>query len=227
MLFFLATGLVEAIWGLGQLYGFSYSQHSRFSLTGSFFNPGPYACYIAVVLPTAFFYALTFRLCYKVKFHLRNIPVYFLWGISLLTFVLSILVFPLGVGIGYFLGSYGHEQLAYFSTGKGTEREQHVAGNPEYGFNEYLQIAVEQGVVPFVLFMVITGYSIYMGIRRRRIAATASLMAMLIAATASYPVQCTSVPDRNGLSTSMGSFGKKRTRAGRRIRQQMLPFSNL
>ncbi|MDR2773314.1 MAG: O-antigen ligase family protein [Tannerella sp.] len=226
MLFFLATGLVEAIWGLGQLYGFTYSQHSRFSLTGSFFNPGPYACYIAVVLPMAFFYTLKYRLCYKVKFHLRNISVYFLWGISLLTFMLSMLVLPAtmsrtswiaafggcglaliyfsakngniktfiitnkrnctiiifitillitagsfgmyqfkkdsadgriltwkialqaavhhpwGVGIGNFPGSYGQEQTSYFSAGQGTEQEQHVAGNPEYGFNEYLQIFV-------------------------------------------------------------------------------------
>jgi tetratricopeptide (TPR) repeat protein len=106
------------------------------------------------------------------------------WKIALQTAVHH----PWGVGIGNFPGSYGQEQISYFSAGQGTEQEQHVAGNPEYGFNEYLQIAVEQGGVSFVLFMVIMGYSIYMGIRRRLIAATASLMAMLIAATASYPL---------------------------------------
>ena len=37
----LLTGAIEAIWGLAQLYGFTPSQHSRFELTGSFFNPGP------------------------------------------------------------------------------------------------------------------------------------------------------------------------------------------
>jgi tetratricopeptide (TPR) repeat protein len=42
-------------------------------------------------------------------------------------------------------------------------------------------------MIPFVIFMAIMGYSIYVGIRRRRIAATASLLALLIAATASYP----------------------------------------
>jgi tetratricopeptide (TPR) repeat protein len=80
-----------------------------------------------------------------------------------------------------------HEQAAYFAAGRGTEQEQRVAGNPEYGFNEYLQIAVEQGMIPLVLFVAIMGYSIYAGIRRRRIAATASLVALLTAATASYP----------------------------------------
>ncbi|WP_425286635.1 hypothetical protein [Bacteroides maternus] len=44
-------GAVEAVWGLCQLYGFSVSGHSRYALTGSFFNPGPYGGYLAMVLP--------------------------------------------------------------------------------------------------------------------------------------------------------------------------------
>lgn len=44
-------GGIEAAWGLHQLYGFSASGHSRYALTGSFFNPGPYAGYLAMVLP--------------------------------------------------------------------------------------------------------------------------------------------------------------------------------
>ena len=44
-------GGVEAVWGLCQLYGFSVSGHSRYALTGSFFNPGPYAGYLAMALP--------------------------------------------------------------------------------------------------------------------------------------------------------------------------------
>jgi tetratricopeptide (TPR) repeat protein len=262
MLFFLATGLVEALWGLRQLYGLEHSQHALFRLTGSFFNPGPYACYLAVVLPAAFGYLLRDWNCTQVRFKLRYRSLYLRWGIALLTCagILSVLPaamsrsswlaaiggcgfvaffhwkqkivkysqwilagilvlcilggigmyrlkkdsadgraltwkialqtavhHPLGVGIGYFSGSYGHEQAAYFAAGKGTEQEQHVAGNPEYGFNEYLQIAVEQGVIPLILFLGIMIYSIYAGIRQRRIAATASLLALLITATASYP----------------------------------------
>ncbi|MBV4243273.1 hypothetical protein KSZ16_05130, partial [Parabacteroides johnsonii] len=45
------TGLVEAVWGMQQLHGHVYSHHSLFRLTGSFFNPGPYSGYLAVVLP--------------------------------------------------------------------------------------------------------------------------------------------------------------------------------
>jgi len=44
-------GGIEAVWGLCQLYGFSISGHSRYAFTGSFFNPGPYAGYLAMVLP--------------------------------------------------------------------------------------------------------------------------------------------------------------------------------
>lgn len=44
-------GGIEAIWGLRQLYGFAASGHARYALTGSFFNPGPYAGYLAMVLP--------------------------------------------------------------------------------------------------------------------------------------------------------------------------------
>lgn len=44
-------GGIEAVWGLCQLYGFSASGHFRYALTGSFFNPGPYAGYLAMVLP--------------------------------------------------------------------------------------------------------------------------------------------------------------------------------
>ena len=55
-IFIIITGLVEAIWGLLQLYGYKPSQHALFKLTGSFFNPGPYAGYLAVVFPMALYY---------------------------------------------------------------------------------------------------------------------------------------------------------------------------
>lgn len=44
-------GGIEAVWGLCQVYGFSYSNHSLYALTGSFFNPGPYSGYLAMVFP--------------------------------------------------------------------------------------------------------------------------------------------------------------------------------
>ncbi|NDV66550.1 O-antigen ligase family protein [Bacteroides sp. 224] len=44
-------GVVESIWGLHQLYGYVISNHSLYYLTGSFFNPGPYSGYLALILP--------------------------------------------------------------------------------------------------------------------------------------------------------------------------------
>lgn len=267
----LFAGLIESIWGLRQLYGFDYSQHAQFKLTGSFFNPGPYACYLAVILPVAFYYILRNLACYQIIFKLRYWQVYLRWGISILTFAGSILVLPaamsraswlagiggcgvvlifyilqsqklkeyyqlhkkkclsvlcgfflllfigcigmyylkkdsadgraliwkisvqtilhhpMGVGIGNFSGSYGNEQAAYFASGRGTEQGQYVAGNPEYAFNEYLQICVEQGIIPFLLFMVIIVYSLYVGIKQKKAPAVASLVALLIVGAMSYP----------------------------------------
>jgi tetratricopeptide (TPR) repeat protein len=268
---FIITGLMEAIWGLRQLYGFESSNHNLFRITGSFLNPGPYACYIAVVMPAAFYYFIKYRICYKVKVHIRNIPIYLIWGVSTLTTVASILILPatmsrtawiaaiagcgfmcihfllknrhvkrfvetnkrkfaiscsvlillasiglfgmyslkkdsadgrsfiwkntielikqnpFGVGIGNFSGSYGHVQATYFEAGKGTESEKRISGNPEYAFNEYLQICAEQGVLVFMVFISIIAYSLYIGFKNKKTAPTASLIALLTVACFSYP----------------------------------------
>ncbi|MDR0605918.1 MAG: O-antigen ligase family protein, partial [Bacteroidales bacterium] len=60
---FVVTGLIEAVWGLRQLYGFTSSQHNLFKITGSFFNPGPYSGWLAMVFPMALGCILT------TKFH--------------------------------------------------------------------------------------------------------------------------------------------------------------
>ncbi|MCX6327684.1 MAG: O-antigen ligase family protein, partial [Bacteroidia bacterium] len=51
--FLIITGLVQAVWGLLQLYGMTRSFHSGFKITGTFFNPAPYALYLAAVFPLA------------------------------------------------------------------------------------------------------------------------------------------------------------------------------
>ncbi len=50
------SGAIEAVWGMRQLYGFAASGHSRYALTGSFFNPGPYAGYLAMILPVCLYH---------------------------------------------------------------------------------------------------------------------------------------------------------------------------
>lgn len=41
-------GMYEAWIGIRQIYGFAYSNHGLFRITGTFFNPGPYAGFVAV-----------------------------------------------------------------------------------------------------------------------------------------------------------------------------------
>lgn len=272
---FILTGFIEAIWGLRQLYGFAASQHNLFKTTGSFFNPGPYAGYLALVLPCAFYYLLNDYRSFNAKFRKKALPFYVRWVLSALTvctillvlpatwsraawiaslgaclFValcfllrkgklrnklsayynnhktgvlfclfLSILVLstalagmyalkkdsadgrlliwktsvqvikehPFGVGLGNFAGSYGEKQAAYFASGKASGGEELVAGNPEYAFNEYLQIAVESGIVSLALFLSIAGYTIYAGMRKRRYALPGAFIALLLFALMSYP----------------------------------------
>lgn len=44
-------GGIEAVWGLRQIYGLAVSNHSLYALTGSFYNPGPYSGYLAMIFP--------------------------------------------------------------------------------------------------------------------------------------------------------------------------------
>ena len=61
-------GMAEAAVGAIQWIGIQPSNHSDYPFTGSFYNPGPYACYLAVLLPIAVFafrntdHKLTFRM---------------------------------------------------------------------------------------------------------------------------------------------------------------------
>ena len=47
----IVLGGMEAIWGLRQIYGLAVSNHSLYALTGSFYNPGPYSGYLAMIFP--------------------------------------------------------------------------------------------------------------------------------------------------------------------------------
>ncbi|MDD4489221.1 MAG: O-antigen ligase family protein [Paludibacter sp.] len=271
MLLVITTALVEGMWGLRQLYGLTSSQHSLFRMTGSFFNPGPYAGYLAVIVPLALYYVFAdykvwtkhWNQCYLLfyirwilslltcmvvlpalpatmsraawlavaggcgfvacSFLLRKYPVkaYFsthrkklLIAIPLMFILMTLCVYgiyqlkkdsadgraliwknsvhaivnhPMGVGMGNFAGAYGDEQIAYFSSGKASEREKLIAGNPEYAFNEYLQIALELGIPGLLLFFSLVSYALYKGICNRLYAPVASLVALLVFAFMSYP----------------------------------------
>ena len=96
--FVVLTGLAEAVWGLLQLYGFLPSRHGLFRLTGSFFNPGPYSGYLAVVFPLALYGIMPMRLDKNSK---GACPL--VWGLriksatSAMTVVAILLVLPAGM----------------------------------------------------------------------------------------------------------------------------------
>lgn len=53
LFFVLISGIAEAIYGNVQLYGFVNSFSSEFKMTGSFFNPAPFAGFLVIILPIA------------------------------------------------------------------------------------------------------------------------------------------------------------------------------
>lgn len=212
----IGIGAIFAIWGLLQLYGYYKSNHVLFSITGPFYNPGPYSGYIAMIIPLcldrllvskgfsryfcylslflmlsiipagmsrsawlavfvscAWLLAMRFNWMEKIKRTIKRKPLATiacsLLALGILLFVF-LLLFQLksasaagrffiwkntiaaiserpilGYGPGSFPSVYGKSQAAYFASGNYTELEEHVAGSPEYAFNECLQIGIEGG----------------------------------------------------------------------------------
>lgn len=97
-----------------------------------------------------------------------------------------------GVGAGFFPGAYGQAQAEYFASGQGSQQEEFVSGSPEYGFNEYLQIGVEYGIIGLLLFLGIVVSALWRAANSRIEGSNAiigSITAMLIFALFSYPFQ--------------------------------------
>ena len=254
------TGLVEAVWGMQQLHGYAYSNHSLFRLTGSFFNPGPYCGYLAVVLPVCLWAALKFQkgmhyfawICVgailivlpagmsrsawmaavvacgwvywterigweKAKaayIRYKNATIPFIAIVAILAGCAIAGVYgmkrdsadgrllmwkvtgkaiagqPLaGTGLGGFPAAYAEAQGGYFATGTATDREKWVAGCPEYAFNEYLQIGLEQGIGGLIVFVAWLGSMACYGIRNRQQGAAGGMLALAVFAVSSYPLQ--------------------------------------
>lgn len=261
---------IQCIWGLRQIYGYAHSNHTLFSLTGSFFNPGPYSGYLAMILPISLHEFLRLN-----KILIRNIPEkigYYLSGFVLLLIVcllpagmsrsawlaailsclfvvsfhyswfnkmkilwlrhkkkvismvltgcavsmlglffvftikrdsangrlfmwkistIAITEKPLtGHGINTFPAVYGDTQENYFSTGNYTEREELIAGSPEYAFNEYLQIALEWGIPVLVFLLAGIVYCFYIGFKKHRIGGVCgAILSLMVFAFSSYPFQ--------------------------------------
>ena len=261
-------GVVEAVWGLGQLYGYFPLKHALFKTTGSFLNPGPYGGFIALVLPLTLYSWLTFKLkskwigylflfagvlcmmvlpatlsrtawiaaiagCLVVLLSDKRIIVKsrLFWrhrkkeciiGVSILSLFLAIAVYGVyylkkdsadgrlfmwkvttfaikespvkGTGLGGFPAAYANAQMSYFENGKASETEKLVAGSPEYAFNEYLQLFLEQGLIGIVLFLFLSFVIIKEGIKNRQAGAAGSFTALAVFALASYPYQLWQFP---------------------------------
>ena len=82
----------------------------------------------------------------------------FLWKIT----CRAIVSYPSGCDKG-FAFAYGEAQEDYFAQGDYAEWEERVAGSPEYVFNEYLSLALKEGVAVCVTVLVVIGTCLWMG----------------------------------------------------------------
>lgn len=244
----IAAGVVEAVWGLLQVYGYEPSNHSLYALTGSFYNPGPYSGFLAMCLPLALHEWLEGRRIWKHlalvalvlmlvvlpsgmsrsawlaalvasgyvwamhypkaiarywKAFLAGGLLFILLGIGayhwkkdsadgrLLMWKIAFTEVPATIGVGWenVAGAYGEAQERYFRQGKGTPREERVAGAPEYVFNEYLQVGIAWGVPALcgILMIVIVLFS--WGHRSRQYGVCGGLFSLAVFAFSSYPFQ--------------------------------------
>ena len=262
-------GVFEAVLGLRQLYGFESSNHSLFNLTGSFFNPGPYSGYLAMVFPICLYEWLRLKdkkektwmetggyyvsaggmllmLCvlpagmsrsawlataisglwvcgmhYRwgkelkrlwrahrqrmmgaaavgllcvllggaVLFHLKKDSAsgrLLMWKISCLAIAERPII---GYGHGNFALAYGAAQEAYFAEGDYSQQEELVAGSPEYAFNEYLQVAMEWGILALLSLLLLVGFCLWRGVAQGRMGACGGIISLLVFAFSSYPLQ--------------------------------------
>lgn len=257
--------IIEAIWGMMQLYDFLPSYNKNFKITGSFFNPGPYGGYIAIIFPMSLSFFLIYRRIRNESFINKVINV-----ISFISIIFSLLVIPAsmsraawlalsagglyvvishfnllnfiqkftlkknifigvgivfvltllficlfylkqgsaigrlviwkasinflfnkegfwGVGLGHFTEAYAKAQSSYLSGYSSTSTEVMTSDFPEYGFNEYLQIGLEIGVIGLLLFLLILFLAFYQSIKTKQVYLTGTLISFSVFSFFSYP----------------------------------------
>lgn len=107
----------------------------------------------------------------------------------------------LGIGIQRFKDVYNNYQAAYIAANQPPVREQLLADDTFYAFNEYIQIGIELGIVGLLLFFATIFYLGRFFIAHLRqfeqsvlgTGATASLIAILICCFSSYPLRSSSI----------------------------------
>jgi hypothetical protein len=99
-----------------------------------------------------------------------------------------------GNGTGYFEANYGKWQSEYFAVHGGTEPERYVADYVTCAYNEFLETALEQGVIFLLAF---AGFFVSAFRRKDRITSSltsgtrASLAAVVVLMCVSYPLKIT------------------------------------
>ena len=91
----------------------------------------------------------------------------------------------LGAGYGKFAAVYGDAQATYFLKQERTAAQVMVADSPDYAFNEYVQIAVELGIVGLLLFLLLMGSCFV--VQHSLTHSHCSLIAFSVFAAFSYP----------------------------------------
>ena len=94
-----------------------------------------------------------------------------------------------GVGWECVAGAYGDAQERYFASGAASEQEAHVAGAPEYVFNEYLQVAMAWSVPALCGILLLVGGCFYLGHWGRMFGVCGGLLSLGMFSFSSYPFQ--------------------------------------
>jgi tetratricopeptide (TPR) repeat protein len=94
-----------------------------------------------------------------------------------------------GVGWANVAGAYGDAQERYFASGVATDQEEHVAGAPEYVFNEYLQVAMAWGVPALCGILLVVAVLFSLGHRCRQYGVCGALLSLAVFSFSSYPFQ--------------------------------------
>lgn len=102
----------------------------------------------------------------------------------------AIMEHPLtGTGLGGFRTTFAQAQAAYFASDIASEEEKAAATCPEYAYNEYLQMGLESGITGLLFFALWLAFSLYYGIKHKRIGASGGIVSLAIFALYSYPLQ--------------------------------------
>ena len=112
-----------------------------------------------------------------------------------------------GYGWEHVAGAYGEAQEKYFSKGDYTEQEEHVAGSPEYVFNEYLQAAMAWGVpvLCVILLLVIAAMAGYQ--LSGNYGLFGAMLSLAVFSFSSYPFQFPLFVAALGLLVLVGLLG--------------------